>query len=64
MPERPALSDWEVWERASTIAAAFGDDEPEQFATRLFEILRDIADPEDWRRIASAVDVLASASKQ
>lgn len=57
------MSEREVWEKASTIAAAFGDDEPEQFATRLFDILRDTANPEDWPRIAAALDVIAAASK-
>ncbi|MES3091392.1 hypothetical protein O6027_07275 [Sphingomonas aerolata] len=57
------MSELEVWEKASTIAAAFGDDEPEQFAERLFDILRDTANPRDWPRIAAAVDVIAAASK-
>lgn len=57
------MSEREVWEKASTIAAAFGDDEPEHFATRLFDILRETADPRDWTRIAAAVDVIAAASR-
>ena len=63
MPELPAMSDREVWEKASNIAAAFGDDEPEHFAGRLFDILRDTANPHDWRRIAVAVDIIAAAAK-
>jgi hypothetical protein len=58
------MSDLEVWEKASAIAAAFGDDEPEHFVDRLFDILRDTADPRDWRRIAAAVDAVAAASRQ
>jgi hypothetical protein len=58
------MSEREVWEKASTIAAQFGDDDADQFATRLFDILRDTADPQDWRRVAAAVDVIAAASKQ
>jgi hypothetical protein len=64
MPELPAMSEREVWEKASTIAAAFGDDEPEHFAGRLFDILRDTTDPQDWRRVAAALDAIAGASKQ
>jgi hypothetical protein len=58
------MSEREVWEKASTIAAQFGDDDADQFATRLFDILRDTADPQDWRRVAAAVDVIAAASEQ
>jgi hypothetical protein len=58
------MSDREVWEKAATIAAEFGDDDPEHFAARLLDFLRDTADPQDWRRIAAAVDVIAAASKQ
>jgi len=58
------MSDREVWEKASTIAAAFGDDEPEHFTERLFNILRDTTNPQDWRRVAAAVDVIAGASRQ
>ncbi len=64
MPERPPLSDREVWEKASIIAAEFGDDDAEHFAARLVDILGDTADPQDWRRIAAAVDVIAAASRQ
>jgi len=64
LPEQPPMSDREVWEKALIIAAQFGDDGADQFATRLFYILRDTADPQDWRRIAAAVDVIASGSKQ
>lgn len=59
-----SMSDREVWEKASTIAAAFGDDEPEHFTERLFNILRDTTNPQDWRRVAAAVDVIAGASRQ
>jgi hypothetical protein len=58
------MSDREVWEKALIIAAQFGDDGADRFATRLFYILRDTADPQDWRRIAAAVDVIAFGSKQ
>jgi hypothetical protein len=58
------MSEREVWEKASTIAAQFGNDDADQFATRLFDILRDTADPQDWRRVAPAVDVIAAASEQ
>jgi hypothetical protein len=58
------MSEREVWEKASTIAAQFGDDDADQFATRLFDILRDTVDPQDWRRVAPAVDVIAAASEQ
>jgi hypothetical protein len=58
------MSEREVWEKASTIAAQFGDDDADQFATRLFDILRDTADPQDWRRVAAAVEVIAAASEQ
>jgi hypothetical protein len=64
MSELPAMSDREVWEKASTIAAAFGDDKPEQFADRLFDILRDTTNPKDWRRVAAALDAIAGASRQ
>jgi hypothetical protein len=57
------MSDREVWEKASSIVAEFGDDNAEQFAERLFDILRDTADPQDWPRVAAAVDVVAAASK-
>jgi hypothetical protein len=43
--------------------AEFGYDDTEHFAARLFDILRDKADPQDWRRVAAAVDVIATASK-
>jgi hypothetical protein len=59
-----SMSDREVWEKASTIAAAFGDDEPERFTERLFDILRNTTNPQDWRRVAAAVDVIAGASRQ
>jgi hypothetical protein len=58
------MSDREVWEKASMIAAAFGDDETERFSARLFDILRDTANPQDWRRVAAAVDAIASATRQ
>ncbi|RXD04900.1 hypothetical protein EQZ23_07105 [Sphingomonas sp. UV9] len=64
MSEQTVMSDREVWEKASTIAAEFGDDDPEHFAARLFDILRDTANPQDWRRVAAAVDLIAAASKQ
>ena len=64
MPELPAMSDREIWEKASTIAAEFGDDEPEHFTDRLFDILRDTTDPQDWRRVAAALDAIAGASNQ
>lgn len=64
MCSRSTMSDREVWEKASTIAAAFGDDEPEHFTERLFNILRDTTNPQDWRRVAAAVDVIAGASRQ
>ena len=64
MPDQPAMSEREIWETASTIAAQFGDDDPEQFASRLFDILRDTHNPQDWLRVAAAVDVIAAASKQ
>lgn len=57
------MSDREVWEKASTIAAAFGDDDPEHFAARFFDILRDTANPQDWRRVAAAVDAIAAATR-
>ena len=58
------MSDREVWEKASTIAAAFGHDEPERFTERLFDILRNTTNSQDWRRVAAAVDVIAGASRQ
>lgn len=58
------MTEREVWEKATTIVAEFGDDDPEHFAARLIDIIRDTADPQDWRRIAAAVDVIAAASKQ
>jgi hypothetical protein len=58
------MSERGVWENASTTAAQFGDDDADQFATRLFDILRDTADPQDWRRAAAAMDVIAVPSKQ
>jgi hypothetical protein len=57
------MSDREVWEKASSIVAEFGYDDADHFAARLFDILRDTADPQDWRRVAAAVDVIAAASK-
>jgi len=64
MPELPAMSDREIWEKASTIAAEFGDDEPEHFTDRLFDILSDATNPQDWRRVAAALDAIAGACKQ
>jgi len=61
--EKAGMSDREVWEKASKIASEFGDDDAEQFAERLFEILRDTTHPEDWRRVAAAVDVIAGGAK-
>lgn len=57
------MSDREVWKKASIIAAEFGNDDADDFAARLVDILRDTADPQDWRRVAAAVDVIAAASK-
>jgi hypothetical protein len=64
MPEQPIMSEREVWEKAALIVAQFGTDEVEHFAARLVDILRDTADPQDWARVAAAVDVIAAASKQ
>jgi hypothetical protein len=58
------MSDREVWEKASTIAAEFGDDDAEHFTARLLDILRDTADPQDWRRAAAAAITSTAASKQ
>jgi hypothetical protein len=58
------MSEREVWEKAALIVAQFGADEVEQFARRFIDILQDTADPQDWRRVAVAVDVIAAASKQ
>jgi hypothetical protein len=58
------MSEREVWEKAALIVAHFGADEVEQFAQRFIDILQDTADPQDWRRVAAAVDVIAAASKQ
>ncbi len=63
MPEKGSMSDRQVWETASKIASEFGDDDAEQFAERLFEILRDTTSPEDRRRMAAAVDVIAGGAK-
>jgi hypothetical protein len=63
-PASQAVFDSEVWEKASIIAAELGNDYADQFATRHVHILRDTADPQDWRRLAVAVDVIAAASKQ
>jgi hypothetical protein len=41
-----------------------GDDKPEHFAERRFDILDDIIDPQDWRRVATALGVIAGASRQ
>ena len=64
MSEPISMTEREVWEKAVTIVAEFGDDDSERFAARLVDILRDAADPQDWRRIAAAVDVIAAGSKQ
>jgi hypothetical protein len=64
MPEQPMMSEREVWEKAALIVAQFGNDKVEHFAERLVDTLRDTADPQDWRRVAAAVDVIAAASKQ
>lgn len=64
MCNRTAMSDRKVWEKASTIAAAFGEDDPEPFAERLFDILYDTTNPRDWRQVAAAVDMITVASKQ
>ncbi len=58
------MSDREVWEKATAIVADFGEDGAEQFAERLFDILRDTANPHDWRRVAAAVDAIATLAKQ
>ena len=57
------MSNRQVWETASKIASEFGDDDAGQFAERLFKILRDTTNPEDWHRVAAAVDVIASGAK-
>ncbi len=57
------MSDREVWEKASTIAAAFRNDDQENFAARFFDILRENANPQDWRRVAAAVDIIAAATR-
>jgi hypothetical protein len=58
------MSEREVWKKAALIVAQFGDDEVERFAQRFVDVLQDTADPQDWRRVAVAVDVIAAASKQ
>ena len=58
------MSDGDVWEKALAIVSQFGDDDGDQFATRLFGMLEDVEALKDWRRIAAAVDVIAGASKQ
>jgi hypothetical protein len=58
------MSEREVWEKSALIVAQFGADEVEQFARRFVDIVQDTADPQDWRRVAVAVDVIAAASKQ
>jgi len=58
------MSQREVWQRASLIVAEFGDDDTADFVARFTDILKDTANPDDWRRIAAAVDVIAAASKQ
>jgi hypothetical protein len=58
------MSEREVWEKAPLIVAQFGADEVERSAQRFFDILQDTANPQDWRRVAVAVDVIAVASKQ
>ena len=64
MSEPISMTEREVWEKAATIVAEFGDDDSKRFAARLVDILRDTADPRDWRRIAAAVDAIAAAPKQ
>jgi hypothetical protein len=64
MPELPSMSDREVWVKASIVAAEFGDDDADDLAARFADILRDIADPPDWRRVAAAIGLIAEASKQ
>ncbi|MEG3166550.1 hypothetical protein U1701_18470 [Sphingomonas sp. PB2P19] len=58
------MSDRDVWEKAAAIVAEFGDDDPEHFSDRLADILRDTADPKDWRRVAAAVDAIVDAREQ
>ena len=64
MSKPTPMTEREVWEKAATIVAEFGDDDFERFAARLVDVLRDTADPEDWRRMAAAVDLIAAAPKQ
>lgn len=64
MPEPARMTDHEVWEKAIAIVAQFGNDEAELFAARLGEMLGDTAAPEDWRRVAAAVDAITDAPKQ
>jgi hypothetical protein len=43
------MSDREVWEKASIIAAEFGNDDADDFAARLVYIPGDTADPRESR---------------
>lgn len=58
------MTEREVWQKASLIVSEFGDDDTVAFVERFTDILKDTANPNDWRRIAAAVDVLAAATKQ
>lgn len=64
MPESVRMTEREIWEKAGAIVAQFGNDDEEQFAVRLAQLLRDTACPEDWRRVAAAVDAITDAPKQ
>ncbi|WP_380782648.1 hypothetical protein [Sphingomonas sp. R86520] len=64
MSNPPTMNDRDVWLKAAEIVAGFGDDGVGAFGGRLVEMLGEETSPEDWRRVAAAVDAIVSASRQ
>lgn len=58
------MTEREVWELAAAIVVELSDEDLSLAAGRLGDLLRGTAAPENWRRVAAAVDAIASASKQ
>jgi hypothetical protein len=58
------LPNREIWLRAGTILAEYGDRSADYIIDQAAESLGDWAALEDWRRIAAAVDYIAGAEPQ
>lgn len=64
VPDAVRMTEREVWEMAGNIVAQFGNDHDDLFVGRFVDLLQDTAAPEDWRRVAAAVDAITDAPKQ